>query len=75
MERHDNWRKLGDVIKRNIGVLTLAVPFLKATRLTDADVIHCNKLTNRFHHGGMMLGFAHIMVMMGDRSRTTNISL
>ena len=75
LERHDNRRKLGDAIKRNVGVLALAVPFLEATRPTDADVICCNKLVNKFHHGGMMLGFVHIVVMMGDRSRTTNISL
>ena len=66
LERHDNQSKLGNAIKGNIWVAALAVPFLKVTRPTDLDVIRCNKLVNRFHFGGMMLGFAYIVVMMGN---------
>ena len=66
---------MGDAIKGNIWVLALAVPFLEVTRPTDSDVIRCNKLTSRFHCGGVTLGFAYIVVMMGNRHRGTNISL
>ena len=76
MERHDNWSELGDTIKRNVWqVLALAVRLLEASGLADLDVIHCNKLSNSFHLGGMVLGFVHIMEAMGNRSRTANIFL
>ena len=75
LERHDNRRKLGDAIKRNVWVLALAVLLVEATGPADSDVIGGNKLSNSFHLGGMTLGFAHIMEAMGDRSRTANISL
>ena len=75
MERHDNRSELGDAIKRNVWVLALAVRLVEATGPADLDVIRGNKLSNSFHLGGMMLGFAHIMEAMGNRSRTANISL
>ena len=75
LERHDNQRKLGDVIKRDVWVSALAVHLLKVTGMADLDMIHCTKLMNRFCLGGMTLGLVHIMEVMGDRSWTANSSV
>ena len=75
LERHDNRRKLGNVIKRDVWILALAVHLLETTGMADSDIIHCNKLLNRFPLGGTMLGFVHIIEVMGDSIWTANISL
>ena len=48
MGRHSNCRKFIDIAERYVGMLTLALHFLKAARVADMNVIHCNKLLNRF---------------------------
>ena len=75
MRRHGNQRKFIDMIERDVGILTLALHLLKAARVADMDVIHCNKLLNRFPLGSMMLGLVHVMDAMGNSVQTTNISL